>query len=475
MEKKNRLRVLIAEDNEDDAALVALSLRRSGYELTFERVDTPEGMNEALGRRTWDIVLVDYRIPGFGGLDALRIVQRRNLDIPVILVSGVILEEVAIEAMRQGACDCIKKDHLERLAPAVERELAAAEERRERRQAELALRESEEQFRVLAETSPAAIILFQGEEIVYVNPAAERLTGYTEEELLAMNRGAWIPDDFRGLAREREPEQRQQELPSPLESELRYLTRSGEERWALFSSGRIDYKGRPAGIATIFDITGRKRAEEQLRDSLREKEILLHEIHHRVKNNLQIVSTLLDLQSDYIEDEQALRYFRESQDRINSMALVHEALYRSRDLARIDFAVYLEGLTDHLCKSYVADAARVTLECAIDALSLDIDEAVPCGLIVNELVSNCLKHAFPQGREGRILVQCRRDGDGLIRLSVSDNGVGLPAGLDLAAARTLGLQLVTMLVRQLRGTLLMERRPAGGTKITLSFRGGAHG
>ncbi|ABL00608.1 response regulator [Pelobacter propionicus] len=470
MEKKKLLSVLIAEDNEDDAILVARSLRRSGYELIYERVDTPQGMGEALDRKPWDIILVDYRMPGFGGLDALNIVRERNLDIPVILVSGVILEDVAIEAMRQGACDCIKKDHLDRLSPAVERELAAAAERRERRQAEQALRESEEQFRVLAETSPAAIVLFQGENIVYVNPSAERLTGYTEEELLGMRYGEWIHDDFKNLVREWVLV-RQQEPLALAEYELRYVTKGGEERWALFSAGRIDYKGKPAGIATIFDITGRKRAEEQLRDSLREKEILLHEIHHRVKNNLQIVSTLLDLQSDYIDDEQSLRYFQESQDRINSMALVHEALYRSRDLARIDFTVYLEGLTDHLFKSYVVDPKRISLKCAIAKVTLGIDEAIPCGLIVNELVSNSLKHAFPQGRHGEILVQCQSAEDGLIRLRVSDNGVGLPPDLDFMATKTLGLQLVTMLVRQVRGELTVQGEVAGGTAFTISFRG----
>jgi PAS domain S-box-containing protein len=468
MEKKKWLSVLIAEDNEDDALLVALSLRRSGYELSFERVDTPEAMREALGRKPWDVILVDYRMPRFGGLDALKIVQEMDLDIPVILVSGVILEEVAIEAMRRGACDCIKKDNLDRLPPSVERELAAAEERRERRQAEQALRESEEQFRVLAETSPAAIILFQGEEIIYVNPSAERLTGYTEEELLGMRYGAWIHDDFRDLVREW-GQIRSQELQAPTEYELRYMTKNGEERWALFSAGRIDYKGKPAGIATIFDITGRKRAEEQVRDSLREKEILLHEIHHRVKNNLQIVSTLLDLQSDYIEDEQSRRYFRESQDRINSMALVHEALYRSPDLARIDFAVYLEGLTDHLFKSYVVDPKNVSLNCAIGEVALGIDEAIPCGLIVNELVSNSLKHAFSQGRRGEIQVQCHSGEDGLIHLTVSDDGAGLPEGLDFMATRTLGLQLVTMLVKQLRGEIRVERD--AGTTFVISFRG----
>lgn len=468
MQKKSRLSVLIVEDSEDDALLVARSLRRSGYELVSRRIDTPEGMLEALDRQAWDVILVDYRLPGFSGLDALKVVQGRGLDIPVILVSGVIVEEMAIEAMRLGACDCIKKDNLDRLPPSVERELAAAAERRERRQAEQALRESEEQFRVLAETSPAAIFLFQGDNVVYVNPSAERLTGYTEEELLRMRYGEWLHADFRDLARER-VRTPPQELQAPAECELRYVTRNGEERWALFSAGRLEYRGRPAGIATIFDITGRKLAEEQVRDSLREKEILLHEIHHRVKNNLQIVSALLDLQSDHIGDEQSRRYIRESQDRINSMALIHEMLYRSKDFARIDFSLYLEGLTDHLVKSYVADQERVSLDMDIGRVSLGIDEAIPCGLIVNELVSNALKHAFPDGRKGTLRVRCRTGEDGRVTLAVSDNGVGLPPTLDFMDTGTLGLQLVTMLVKQLKGEVRLDRD--GGTSFTIRFTG----
>ncbi|NVN89306.1 MAG: PAS domain S-box protein [Desulfuromonadales bacterium] len=467
MEMKLLLNALIVEDNEDDAMLVALSLRRSGYELTFERVDTPESMNEALDRQSWDVILVDYRMPRFSGLDAMRIVQEKNLDIPVILVSGVIVEEKAIEAMRQGACDCIKKDNLDRLLPTVDRELAAARERRERRQAEQALQESEEQFRVLAETSPAAILLFQGGQVVYVNPAAERLTGYTEEELLRMRCGEWLHDDFRGLVWEMASAQHR-DLQIPAEYELRYVTKSSEERWVLFSAGRIEYKGKPAGIATMFDITSRKRAEEQVSASLREKEILLHEIHHRVKNNLQIVSTLLDLQSDYIVDEQARGYFRESQDRINSMALIHEKLYQSKDFASIDFAVYMESLIDHLFKSYVIEQNRISLEIDVGEVNLGIDEVIPCGLIVNELVSNSLKHAFPDGRSGTITVRCRRDEGERIVLAVADNGVGMQPGLDIKNADTLGLQLVDMLAKQLRGAALMDGTQ-GGTVVSISF------
>jgi PAS domain S-box-containing protein len=469
MEKKRTLCALIVEDNEDDAILVARNLRRSGYELTYERLDTPESMKEALDRQSWDVILIDYRMPRFSGLDALKIVHEKKLDIPVILVSGVIVEEMAIEAMRQGARDCIRKENLDRLLPSVERELAAAQERRERRKAEQALRESEEQFRVLAEMSPVAIFLFQGETCVYVNPSAERLTGYTEEEFQHMRCWEWIHDDFREAVAER-LKSRQQGLQLPSECELRYVAKNGEDRWALFSDGCIEYKGMKAGIATISDITGRKRAEDQVRASLREKEILLHEIHHRVKNNLQIVSTLLDLQSGYIGDEQARRFFKDSQDRINSMALIHESLYQSKDFAGIDFAHYINGLSDHLFKSYVFDPERISLKIDVDEVCLGVDKAIPCGLIINELFSNALKHAFPGERSGEIRVRCHTEEGGRLVLSVADNGIGMPSGYDIRNAASLGLQLVSMLAKQLRGEAVIEDTH-GGTAVTISFPG----
>jgi two-component sensor histidine kinase len=238
----------------------------------------------------------------------------------------------------------------------------------------------------------------------------------------------------------------------------------------LFSAGRIEYKGKPAGIATLFDITPRKRAEEQVSASLREKEILLHEIHHRVKNNLQIVSALLDLQSDHVVDKQALRCFRESQDRINSMALIHEMLYQSKDFDRIDFSGYIGSLTEHLFTSYVVDQDRYGLTIDVDDFFLEIDEAIPCGLIVNELVSNSLKHAFPGQHSGTITVWCRRETGGGMLLTVADNGVGMQSDPNINNADTLGLQLVGMLVKQLRGELLIDGTH-GGTVVSMKFPG----
>jgi two-component sensor histidine kinase len=210
-------------------------------------------------------------------------------------------------------------------------------------------------------------------------------------------------------------------------------------------------------------------AATHLRTSLAEKEILIKEIHHRVKNNLQIVFTLLDLQSGYIMDEQSLEIFRESKNRIRTIALVHEKLYQTRKFTAIDFNGYLESLADHLFRSYVMDPERTSLEIDAEAVELGIDDAIPCGLIVNELVSNSLKYAFPDSQRGKITIRFQKGDNELIVMTVADNGVGLPPGLDISATETLGLQLVTILARQLRGSIELEREQ--GTKITIKFQG----
>jgi two-component sensor histidine kinase len=215
------------------------------------------------------------------------------------------------------------------------------------------------------------------------------------------------------------------------------------------------------------EIAERKQAEERIQVSLQEKEILLKEIHHRVKNNLQVISSLLYLQSKEIEDQETLEMFLESQHRVRSMALVHERLYRTEDLARVDGAEYIRDLAGYLYRSYSTAAGLVKLTVKVDDVSLGIDTAVPCGLIINELVSNSLKHAFADGREGHVLVELGLDSQGVYTLIISDDGVGLPEGLDFRNTRSLGLRLVNTLVEQLGGTIELER--SNETTFTITF------
>jgi PAS domain S-box-containing protein len=322
----------------------------------------------------------------------------------------------------------------------------------ERKAAENALRESEEKFRVLAETSPAAIALYQGEEVIYINPTAARLIGYTVEELSRISFWGCVHDDFKEMVRERGlARMRGESVPS--QYECKFVSKSGKELWAIISVGCIEFRGKPAGIVTLVDTTEAKLTEEKVRASLAEKEVLLKEVHHRVKNNLQIISSLLELQSDYLRDEQSRIFIRESQNRIRSMALIHEKLYQSESLAFVDFRDYIEDLANYLFSVSVTDPDLICLNVDVGEVLLSVDEAIPCGLIINELISNSLKHAFPDDRGGEITVKCRIGEDGRITLMVADNGIGVPPGLDVENTETLGLQLVTMLVKQLRGRI----------------------
>jgi PAS domain S-box-containing protein len=337
-----------------------------------------------------------------------------------------------------------------------------------RKRAEDSLRESEEKFRVLAETSPSAIILHQGEKFIYTNPATINITGYSEAELLEMNFWEWVPEeDFdsirqRGFARLRGE-------PGPLQYEHRLITKYGEGKWVLVSAGITEYRGKPTVIATLLDITEEKKAEDRMKEALAEKTVLLKEVHHRVKNNMQIVSSLLELQSDSIPDERSRVCLRESQNRIRSMALIHERLYQSKNFASIDLGEYISDLSQYLFNSYATESERVSLKIDAGDFALDIDRAVPCGLIINELISNSLKHGFPDGRSGEISVRVSSEG-GRITLEVADTGIGMPAGLDTRNTETLGLQLVNLLAKQLRGSISFDGGQKG-TVAVISFPG----
>jgi two-component sensor histidine kinase len=207
--------------------------------------------------------------------------------------------------------------------------------------------------------------------------------------------------------------------------------------------------------------------EEVLHASLREKDVLLKEIHHRVKNNLQVISSLLNLQSGAITEPAVLAMFSESQNRIKSMALIHEKLYQSKDLAQIDFTEYVRNLTNHLYRSYAVNVNLIKLNFDVENIHLNIDTAIPCGLLLHELVSNALKYAFPNGQKGEIGVRLfRQEGDRLVLL-VKDNGVGLPKDLDVKNSKSLGLKLVHILAQQLQGDL--NYHSESGTEFSLAF------
>jgi two-component sensor histidine kinase len=337
----SELRALILEDRTADADLMVHELNRAGFDLKWQRVETKPDYLARLDPVP-DVILADYSLPLFNAPTALRLLQERGLDVPFLVVTGSLSQEVAVECMKQGAADYLLKDRLMRLGPAVRRALELKRLRDEKRE-----------------------------------------------------------------------------------------------------------------------------AEEKIKTSLNTKDVLLREIHHRVKNNLQVISSLLQLQSRYIKDPQTRELFRESQNRIRTMALIHAKLHQSNDLARIDMAEYIRHLAGYLFGSFAVQGEEISLNINVDNVFLGIDTAIPCGLIINELVSNSLKHAFPEGRHGVIRIDLRPGPTEQYILTVRDNGAGFPASIDYRQTESLGLQLVNALANQLGASL--ELGHVGWTSFTITF------
>ena len=240
-------------------------------------------------------------------------------------------------------------------------------------------------------------------------------------------------------------------------------------KWLYFTAVSIkdDDEQTIAAIETLEDVSNIKNLEQELKNSLSEKEMLIKEIHHRVKNNLMVISSLLSLQSGYIKDQEDFELFRESQTRAKSMALIHERLYRSDDLKSIDFADYITLLVHDLLKTYNKDNTKIKLNLDLEKVNLDINTSIPLGLIVNELVSNSIKHAFPDNIKGELRISLKFK-DGKYVLVIGDDGVGVPESIDFRKTNTLGLQLVTSLTNQIDGTI--ELNKANGTEFTITFK-----
>jgi PAS domain S-box-containing protein len=318
---------------------------------------------------------------------------------------------------------------------------------------------------IIANMNDALIVLSSEGRIKTVNKTTLNLLGYREDELINQPFGL-IHEDAEFHTNGISP--KAAAGPASMAEKI-LLSKSGRKIPALISFAFLRGEETRAGmVCVVKDITELKIAEEQILSALREKEILLKEIHHRVKNNLQVVASMLHLQAGYIKDSEARTLFEESQKRVESMALMHEKLYRAKDLARIDFREYVVDLAGNLLTLNTDKASRIEMKVDIEGVMLDINNSIPCGLIINELVSNALAHAFPDGRKGRIDISMRSGSGGRIGLTVRDNGTGFPGDIDFRNTASLGMQLVTSLVKQLGGLIEMDRTE--GTSFSIEFQ-----
>lgn len=330
---------------------------------------------------------------------------------------------------------------------------------------------SEETFEAFLESAPdAMLVVGENGDILLANSQAEKLFGYETGELNGKEIEMLVPPAFRANHRDYRTKYFNAPVLRPMgvALDLQGVRRDGSLFPVEISLSPMTLAGRKVVASAIRDTTERKRIEEKLRRSLQEKEILLKEVHHRVKNNLQMISSLLNLQARLVDDEKAREIFNDSRARVRSFALLHEKLYQSQDLAKIDFEDYVKDLASALFQSTGMNSERVTLEVNMEQVVLDMDSIINCGLIVSELVTNSLKYAFPAGRSGSIRITLRTIGAGTLELTVQDDGAGLPNDLDYRKSNTLGLQLVGMFAKELGGALHFSN-PGSGTRVSVEF------
>ena len=442
------------------------------------------GYREAVAAFPPDIGLLELNLPDGRALEVLSLSADAR-PFPIIIVTDSGTEQDAVEAMKSGALDYVVKspESLAAMPRVVGRALREWRLIQEQKRGEAALREyekatheairrSDERFRKLVDKVSNISVQGYGPDgtVRLWNKASEVLYGYTAEEAVGRNLvDLIIPPEMREPVRAAIRQMVETCEGHPAEELL--LVRKDGSPVPVYSNHtmvEIDGVGRELYCIDI-DLTARKKAEESVHASLREKEVMLKEIHHRVKNNMQIISSLLNLQANSRGNEFLKAEFQDSQNRIRAMALVHEKLYDSENLATIDFESYLRGLTAQLFRSFRGTVGNVSCTCAAPGISFGVDIAVPCGLIVNELVTNTLKHAFPDGRDGAIQVILEKSDDGAFIMKVEDNGVGLPEGFDPAATKTLGMQLVRNLATQLVGAVTFVSNH--GALFCITFQG----
>lgn len=330
----------------------------------------------------------------------------------------------------------------------------------------------EDSFRRVVEWAPSAMVMInRSGKMVLVNTQTERMFDYGREALIGQSIEMLVPkrfrenhETFRGMFFD-DPQPR----PMGIGRDLFGCRSDGSEFPVEIGLNPINTEAGIMVLASIIDITERRRAQQFLEDALQEKTVLLNEVHHRVKNNLQVITSLLNLQAGYAVDPRLKTILAESCGRVKAMALTHQLLYERKNFSRLDLGDYLERLVQSISASYRAAVDRIQLHLVQPdkTLQLDMERTIPCGLLVNELVTNAFKHAYPGESQGEVIIELKEEGGNLIFLSVADSGIGLPPDSVLKESSSLGLQLVQLFIEQLHGMLEIERE--GGTRFLIRF------
>ncbi|MDP1744180.1 MAG: PAS domain S-box protein, partial [Bacteroidota bacterium] len=340
---------------------------------------------------------------------------------------------------------------------------AIARDITEQKRAEEKIKSSEEKYRSVVENAADMIITFDSNYTVqFINHLRP---GSATDQVIGKSIFNLIPQEYQDRVKQKIKKVFEDKLPQSYELPGQHL--DGSSAWYSTNLGPVFSGDEVSGITLIIrDISDSKKAEEKIQQSLKEKEILLQEVHHRVKNNLQIILSILNLQHAQITDKKTLDLVRDIRSRIKAMSFIHELLYQTDDFSSINFSDYITNITNNLIYSYTQNQT-IDLKLDVGAIFLDLDSAIPCGLIINEIVTNALKYAFTEQENGEVSVSLTQKND-FIQLTISDNGKGLPSNIDFRNTESLGMQLVVTLVQQLGGEIVLDN--SNGAKYTITFK-----
>lgn len=507
------IRILIVEDQENDYELVKREIMQVMESYEFLRVETYEDFMDSLQNFKPDLIVSDFSLPHFDGMSVVKLTIQHSPLTPVIICTGTLNEETAAEVVKAGAVDYVLKENLKRMKQAVVLAFEKKQMWLERIAAEEKLRESEERYRLISNVSSdymfsTTVNLDKSQKVNWLAGAFEAITGYTTEEYITLGGWSFIlhPDDIEQDIKDFENLKANRQVVT----ELRNIKKNGEIYWVRIYAHPVwdNVQDRLISVyGAVQDITARKQAEEAtcklnleleslvkertielentntdlqkeiliraaadelIKHQLLEKEILLKEIHHRVKNNMQVIISMLHLQASFVKDEKIVAIMQDSQNRIKTMALIHEKLYQTKDLASIDLTEYLNNLCAYLFTSYISAERKIQYFIDTGKYTFDLDTTIALGLITNELITNSFKYAFINKNEGCIKISLKKEDDENLKFIVSDNGKGLPENFDCKNSNTLGLQLVCMLTEQIGGKLDVTSSNSG-TAFSIIF------
>lgn len=440
-----KLNILIIEDTPTDAELIVHRLLKNDFSFVYHLVESAQKINQILENHSIDLVISDFKLPGFDGFEALRIVKNYDSTIPFILLSGNITQKQEITALQLGANDVIMKSDLRRLPFSVRKIIHEYEN-----QKHLKLLES-----VVTNTNDAVIILeaepddMLERKIVYVNSAFNQITEYTKKKAIGIIRQ--FLNEAKTDIKKRQQLGEAVDQWKTFEVELLNYTKNKDEFWVNLCLIPVpDQKGGHSHWVCIQkNITDRKIREQELRQALEEKEVLLAEIHHRVKNNLAVVSSFLQLEQYQTDSSELQEVLQKTELRIKSIANIHEILYKSHNFSAISFKDYIEEILNSIEQAFNPDKRSITIKKDIADVILNVNQAIPLGLIVNELLTNIYKHAFAGSNDKSQVYIKIKEQNKKLALTISDNGSGLPEMSIYEEGKSLGFVLVKTFVSQL--------------------------